>query len=293
MATAEATLDMTLLPQEAVTGDDPTPPLTYSAEEWRNLMYAKFPGVGICSLNSFTLAQRPAGANWSIEVSGGTAALPGPHTFDRFYVADRRTSFNIPLTGFVTPAATRNHKVWLAAYDRALGSDRYGASVVVTEDTGSGAPAPAGTAGHVQIGTITLPAGATTVLNSHLTYAPTVAVGHFLHWSAPTMSAGYRSATDILDSWTPGFTRNHRMLKLRGAVRPNSGVFTGGVPHYVATLPVWARPTNYSYAVAAANWETGGHSVRIVVEPGGGIRVDVDAGYSPTWVVLDCEVPLT
>ncbi len=170
MADVTVALDHPVLFQSAAEGDTE---IEYSAVQFRALPGALFYGQGVARYGELRMEQRAAGANWSVDILAGRALVGGPTGYDMYVVVLAET-LNVPLTGLNTePAAERTHRVFVAVADELVSGTGYGASIVVTEDTGSGAGEPDAVA-FIELGTITIAPGQSSILDAHLDYAPEV-----------------------------------------------------------------------------------------------------------------------
>lgn len=143
MATVVSTLPITPLALQAVVGDTA---VQYNAVDLRYLIGSLYPRSGrVGDYLSMWVFPNQAGANWSVDVNAGMAVVAGASTgVPEKYLATLGTRTNVPLTGFNTsPSATRTHAAWIVIDDKNTSPGAgYAARIVLTEDTGSGAPNP-------------------------------------------------------------------------------------------------------------------------------------------------------
>ncbi|MFD0902325.1 hypothetical protein [Actinomadura sediminis] len=121
--------------------------------------------------NSFIVSQRGAGANMSVDVSGGTAVVTGNDvSLQGTYmcVSDATVNVTVP----AAPASgSRTHRIMLYVkdklYDGTLAADTYEFAVELQEDTGSGTPTLPPSA--ISLALVTVAAGQISVTDADIT----------------------------------------------------------------------------------------------------------------------------
>lgn len=214
MATAYTSLNRATLFFQALNGE---PQIEYSAVDLRRMLGSVWPRAGLIGSNSFRVTAK-AQPNWSVDVSAGTAVI-GPTGVSHWfrYLVGVTEAVNVPLTGFNTaPSATRTHKVWISVLDN---SPTYDGRILVTEDLGSGAPAPAATEGtyNLQIGSFTIGPSQAYVAAANITQSLSMADTALADTTGFTLRAG----TVQWGSNTIKVTMRGRRISMSGAVRNN------------------------------------------------------------------------
>jgi len=273
VATVTSNLTTTPLALEAVTPDTP---IQYHATDLRQLIGAVFPRYGrLGPGDALMLYPNQAGANWSVDVQAGWAIFATPS--NPTYAAERYlitvpTRTNLSLTTFnLNPAATRTHKVYLVLYDKAIAGSGYSAALMVTEDTGSGAPAPtAGTyANYAQLGTVTITTGQSNIGSTNVATTlgrAAMANGPFTVTYLNSMVGGDGAGGPGLQYSLIGNT-----VRFQGNVKPAaSGAYAAGGVYVVANVPVGYRPTATRVMLGASSGPT---LARILVGTTGDISV--------------------
>lgn len=159
----------TLLMQP-VSGD---PSITYSARQIRaHLVGNLFGREGVINLRGGDLkvTQRGAGANFTVDVAVGRAAVFGDDQSDQgAYSINNTTTANVSVPAAST-TTTRTHRVILQVQDRlensAFAAGTYRSAVIVQADTAAGATMPPSS---IPLGSIAVPANATSVTSSMVT----------------------------------------------------------------------------------------------------------------------------
>lgn len=280
---------------QVLSGDTP---VAYGGQDLRRLLGAMYNRTGRTGLSdSLWLLPNPAGANWSVSITPGQALIAGTfgngtYTPERYLVtvpyASGTTPINIPLTGFnPAPLTTVTHNVYIVVNDASqtgVGAG-YGASIVVTEDIGSGAPIPAGSFNH-RIGTVTIAPGQSIITAAHLATTmqrasratPITAVTYLSGFITTASSvAGATGMGQALSYSVDGNT-----VRFQGSVSRTAGAaFTPGTDYNVATLPVDVRP---KFTRFMSNATAGPDSFRVKVFTTGEVEIspmDTDFLFAP------------
>jgi hypothetical protein len=159
---------MTLYPPlllEAKPGDTP---ITYHAQDFRNMISAITPNSGVIRAGDLLVSQRAAGANVSVDVAAGRAIVPGTVVANEgTYIVTSDATFNVPLQ---TPSSSnpRIDLIVAQVYDaQADGGTKYSWTPLAVAGTPAGTPvAPATPANSLLLATVYVPANATSIVNT-------------------------------------------------------------------------------------------------------------------------------
>jgi hypothetical protein len=289
MATVTSTLPDKPLFMQAATGDALIP---YTAEAYRRLVGSNWFRTGVITNDAFLPVQRAAGANYSVDISPGYAVLGlTSGEYDR-YLAYSGLAINVPLTGFNTnPVATRTHKIWLAIYDKQkynLGT-LYEAQIIITEDTGSGAPTPASPVTHLnQLASFTLTTGQANIQNVHIT--PTIRhASSGSDYAAIPLGPSIVSGDATMDIGVPRALRHGTTAKLTGGFRRSSlADFAANTAYVLGTVSASFRPTATRYLNApCAISSTSVMTYRLTIAPTGVMTAVTPVGWTPSYLAID------
>lgn len=165
LATASASMVDIPLWMQATGGDAA---LVNSANDYRALIDNIYDAEGVNSLGDFTVTQRGAGANFSVDVSAGAAVVQGDNVANqgKFLVVQTGT---VNVTTPTAPGSgTRTHRLCVQIRDgEQLGDHVYTWELHLIEDTGAGLPAQPNSA--ITIATISIATGQASVLNANIT----------------------------------------------------------------------------------------------------------------------------
>lgn len=269
---------------QAASGDSA---IAYSAQDFRALVGAFLPRVGVTTPTGFYVTQNsPVG--WSVVVAQGYARVPG--------------SYLVRLTDPVTvnlnsinknPSSTRTHKVWIAVYDKLLDGTEYTAKVVVTEDTnGSGAPDPANAAGALNIATIVVNSGMSYISQNAInnSFAPHTWVGSSPVNSWINIRPGFNDSYAANNTAPARAIYHNGQVTLEGAIdRDGSGArFNGGNVYTPLSVDSVIRPRYMTYGICGARVTSAEDLyVRLELGPDGTLNVRVPVGYNPSTVFLN------
>lgn len=255
MATVEYTLPTQPLMLEAVVGDAA---IIYNASDVRLMLGALYPRPGRIGIgDALWLYPRQAGANWSLDVQAGQAVIPATasaYAPERYLVTlPART--NLSLVGFNTaPPATRTHAVWLVVDDKSLSGIAYAARLVVTEDTGTGAPNPTASA-YRQVGTVTIAPGQANITATHLGTIMIRASSATTEYAFPVfdtgIDGGYISGNSV-GGQTLRYSLDGNTVRMQGSVQRATGSFAVGTAYTVGLMPVGYRPAYARLGVIAS-----------------------------------------
>lgn len=202
LSTANAVMSDYPLLLQASGGD---PAISYTGPDFRQLLDVVTQS-GVCTMGSFRVTQRGAGANLSVDVAAGQASILGTSvTRQGKFLADSTGVVNLA-TITVPGSGTRTHRVILRARDKQASGTAYGYSLEVLEDTGSGMPAlPASS---IDLASIAVPAGSASVTNAMITDRRSYACPG-VPLSVQVLASD--SATVLFDG-IPGFTRALQLI---------------------------------------------------------------------------------
>jgi hypothetical protein len=151
----------------------------YNAADDRALIDALVPNEGVLTVTAgtgFLVAQRGAGANFSVDIGSGKAVVQGDDgTNQRKYVVVSNGTVNC-----ATPSApgsgTRIHRIIIRIRDKqVIGSGTYDWTLELLEDTGSGTPAEPNSA--ITLALVSIASGQASVQTANITDSrPTAAV---------------------------------------------------------------------------------------------------------------------
>ena len=194
MANVTSVLTSHVLWQQAAVGDTA---ISYPANEFRWLINANWNAAVVINYGDFAIAQRSAGANFSVDIAPGMAIV-GATAGDEKYIVRLGSTVNVSVTTMNTnPAALRTHKVYLAVYDKLYAGASYNAQIFIGEDTGSGAPTPTGSpVGYILLGTFTITTSQASIQTANIANTPTYA-DHSPPWQTYTgaMASGYAASS--------------------------------------------------------------------------------------------------
>jgi len=267
MAESRYTLPNKPLYMQAQTGDTA---IDYSAADFRTLLSNMYPTPGILDSGSFLVGQS-AVVGWSLKVYAGSAILAAG------YEVQQASSVGLSLAGFnTTPTATRSHRVWLAVYDKLINPSltEYSAAVVITEDTGAGAPTPAGATGYLFLAYVKISPGQSNIQDENIydyRYHASPGSGVIPLYLKP----GHLDAAASSNVAPVGMSyRNGRAYFTGGVRRDSSTPYTSLDGFEFAVVPNGMQPRYEKYLLAATSTEdlVGGSPVstltaRVLVRP--------------------------
>jgi len=273
LATVSYDLPLSPLMLEAVVGDDA---IVYNASDVRLMLGAMYPRPGRIGLgDALWLYPRAAGANWSVDVQAGQAVIQGnasSYTPERYLVTLAERT-NLSLAAFNTaPTVTRTHAVYVAVDNKETSGTTYGARLVVTEDTGAGAPVPTASWAR-QLGTVTIAPAQSNIADTHLsTFMLRASTGTFaFNVELPNVGiyAGFTGGSPY-GSPDPRFSLTGNTVRMSGAVRRTSGNFAVGTTYTIGRMPVGYRPRHYRLGLATAS---GPNIARVTIGTDGDIAI--------------------
>lgn len=155
------------------------PDITYTAQDTRALANALTRNTeGVSDSGSYKVTQRAAGANFSVDVAAGWAAVQGDDVSNQnMYVCHNTATVNVATPG-APGSGTRVHRVILRIKDdfHSTTWTTYEQTVELLQDTGTGTPATPVSA--ISLATVSIAAGQASVQNSHITDTRPVLAKH-------------------------------------------------------------------------------------------------------------------
>lgn len=267
MATVSATLDVKPFFLQAVPGD---PAVEYTATDMRLMLGAMFPRNGVVGTGLRVSQRATGGAGWAVDVAPGWH-LAGNSTDPERYLVRNPTVQTLTLTGFVTnPAATRTHRVWINVYDKSAIGSEYAAKLMITEDTGSGAPVPTDNQLFaMELATFSIAPAQANVTDANITNVVRHAGQGTLDLTIPLQS-GVAGPQGTIVGGTPRYSLQGSTVTLSGVITRATGDFLSGSVYTVATLPVGFRPKTNRYCAAVGESAV---PLRITINPAGQIAL--------------------
>lgn len=252
MATVWYDLPLQPMMLEAVVGDDA---IVYNASDIRLMLGALYPRPGTIGLaDALWLYPRAAGANWSIDVQAGQAVIAAntnAYAPER-YLVTLAARTNLSLVGFDTaPTLTRTHKVWIAVDDKSTSGTTYKGRIIVTEDTGTGAPNPV-TSFYTQIGTVTFAPGQSAITASNLNTIILRATHATYEYEVLDYHTGYEGGNGV-GGQELRLSLDGNTVRFQGCVKRESGHMDVGTVYTVAKVPIGYRPDVQRLGVAASH----------------------------------------
>lgn len=281
---------LTPLYMQPVTGD---PSIEYSALQDRaSLLAALFSREGVLDVDAGQLlvTQRAAGANFSVDIAAGRAAITGDDISDQGTYLCTSTAVENRATPQPPASGSRTHRVVARVRDKLHNGawTVYDWVLEILTDTGTGLPAVPPSAIH--LATVTMPAGMVSVTDADIVNDPprarvgttdrTGSISPLSGWSAPDANRPPRWHLSP-SGW----------VSLGGWIQRNSGLnFTanaGQLYDFTAAFPAAITPVGYRDMPGI----TGRGSVQYTLNPSTGrlyfrfqASTLVDAG---TWLSLD------
>lgn len=195
---------------QAAGGD---PAISHTGPDARQLTQAVLQD-GVCGMGDFRVTQRAAGANLTIDIAGGRAAVLGTSvTRQGRFIADSTGTVNSGTNLTVPGAGTRTHRVILRIRDKQASGTAYGWSLEVLEDTGSGMPALPASA--IDLASVSVAAGTASITDSMITDRRAYACPH-IPLAVTVLGA---DAATVAFTGIPGFIRG---LELHWSTRCNA-----------------------------------------------------------------------
>lgn len=146
--------------------------VTYTANEWRTLLTNLFT-EGILGAGSFAVTQRAAGANMQLDIAAGVAVLTGDDAAGqgRYLIRDDAADTEAVTISTANPTNPRIDRVGIQLRDPAEGgSAGRDAIFSVVAGTAAASPsAPAAPNSFLTLALVTVPAGATSIVNANIT----------------------------------------------------------------------------------------------------------------------------
>lgn len=203
---------------QAVSGDTA---ISYSAQDFRaTLLSAMFSREGVYDLRGghLKVTQRALGANMTVDIATGRAAIQGDDLSDQgMYAVTNTTTYNLAVPA--PPASgTRTHRVVAQLRDRLANAsyapNTYDWLPMLLADTGTGVPAEPPSA--ITLATIAVPAGAGSITTAMISDARKRA------------SVGTAAVDGLFGALYEGFIASDATRPLRWSVNPDGWVQLSG-----------------------------------------------------------------
>lgn len=255
-------------PMQPVSGDNT---ITYAARELRAaMMGALFSREGVLNRDGghLRVTQRGAGANMSVDVAAGWAAVFGDDASDQgTYTVNSTTTLNLPIPA-PSSSSSRTHRIILRVRDRSENGtwspNTYDAVLQVQPDTTAAVTLPPSS---IALATVTTPANAGSVTNAMINEAgmrPAATVGTPARTGSLSPFTGWTAvpARPPKYSITPD-----GVVLLSGQIMRSAGTFNtvATTAYEFGTLPALITPT----------------APRLVLALGQGYRTDMVMHISP------------
>jgi hypothetical protein len=265
-------------------------PIYYSAADFRRYTAAIQRRSGILGSSAFLVTQAD-NVGWSIKVNSGHCNVGGE------YIVSLGTDVTIRLdtAGFNTnPTAPRTHKVWIAIQDGLFTGNDYDARIVITEDTGSGAPTPPNVSKSIQIASVVIAASQSNIQNSHIiNSARHGGTGAEHLYLEPYLASGIAAAGATDGAHDPRAQYDNGRVHLSGAVKQANGAhFLAGQTTTLGVMHSNLRPARKQYLVGATSLSdtgtTGGiPSWRLQIDPAGTMTAYINYLSAPNSLLFD------
>lgn len=269
-------------------------PIVYSAAEFRRYTAALDRRVGVLGAGDFSVDQALT-VGWSILVNSGYAHV-GAGT--AHYIVALPDDVTVPLTGIpVAPGGTRVHKVWLCVNDALTIGTGYGASIIITEDTGAGAPEPADVAASLLLAHLTVNTSTTTIQRANITNVAPYGGGTGDWFDLSSSIALPFEPQDLHGTqFPPGFRGKYSdgHVRLSGAIGLNgTGKITGGKTHKIGTMWLRLRPKYVRVMQAGCDnndpptTTLGTYTCQLRIQPDGVMHIYMPTGQNVNQIFLD------
>lgn len=267
--------------------DPGDPDIVYTGANFRRYTQALIPRPGILTSTSFKISQSN-NVGFTVMVQPGSAVVGD-------YMVTLDGGIDGLALGMPTgPPATRVHRIWLAVYDKNFAGTTYQASIVITEDDGTGSQAPVNCVAYLQLARVTYKAGMPNVQDKDIVnvqyhggmsdreYTWFQQVGVIIPPFQDNVGSGTAEARAI---YTNGYVR------LSGSIRRQNGdpiVANPGVT--IGNMPAALRP-KFTVHMAVTTTIDGGDGApyvgRLRIEPDGTMYLNLSANQKPQAIILD------
>lgn len=242
----------------------------YDAEDFRRYTASFQRRSGVLGSSDYLVTQA-SNVAMTVTVNSGYANVGN-------YIVHMQADLTSPLTIPAAPTSgVRSHKIFLAVYDGQIAGADYTAKLLVSADTGTGAPNPAGTAGYLQLAIVTVAAGQSNVQNQHINnvaqHGGSAGPSQLL---APYLVGG--GSGEYLDNGSssgPGNFRadyNGGVIRLSGQIRKKTGDFPKDTEVHFCTMLANFRPQRHKYLTGVASVSSTGASGTLTFR----LTIDID-----------------
>jgi hypothetical protein len=255
-------------------------PIYYSAQDFRNYTAAFQRRPGVLGSSHFLVTQAD-NIGFKVKVNSGYANVGG------YYIVYLPNDVEVPLTWTTPATGTATHKVFIVVYDELWSGTVNKAQILISQDTGAGAPYPTGTAAYLELATITVTSTQSNIQNQHIANIAQHggSAGPYV-LLAPYLTAGHESGgspgggAPIRAIYDSGFVR------LSGSVQRGDGnPFAKDTEIHFCTMHPNLRPTHSVFLTGVASVSTTGPAgtltFRLSIYPDGRMTARVPATDSP------------
>jgi hypothetical protein len=272
--------------------EDPasTNQIYYSAKDFRNYTAAFQRRSGVLGSSHFLITQAD-NVGFKIKLHSGYVNVGG------FYIVHLPTDVEILLSGagWKPNSGTVVHKVFAVVYDEYVAGTDNKATVLVTQDTGSGAPNPSGSAAaYLQLATITVTSTQANIQNANIDNTARHG-GSAAEYEplGPYLRSGFE------DAGSAATTANFRALydsgtvRLGGMIKKTSGAFPSGQDFYIADMHSNLRPSRTRFLTGACTKSTntgsatGSYTYQLIINPSGIMTARIPSTQAPLNLMFD------
>lgn len=271
--------------------------ISYTAAQFRNYTAALATRTGTLGSAQF-LVTESANVGWTITVNSGYVRVGGSGA--NYLVRLGADLPDLPVDVNHDPPLIRTHAVYVAVYDGQVSAtaDDYEARLVITEDTGAGAPIPPGPpAAYLPIATITVKPNQPNIQNADIrnTARHGGAAGEYVPlepYLNPNLyeSAGSSGGTAVFRA----IYMSAGVVRLGGSIKRKDGKpFDGGESIDIGTMHSNFRPDRIRYltcpcAITEPHTDKSGtYTCRLTITPAGLMTIHMPVGQSPNQIFFD------
>lgn len=257
--------------------------IVYTAANFRRYTRALASRPGILSSFAFRISQ-------SNNIGFTVMVQPGFARVGEYLVSLTQGIDGLPLGMPLGPASTRVHKIWLAVYDKNFAGTTYQASIVITEDDGTGADPPANAAEYLELARVTYKPGQPNVQNKDILNVAqhggnanadyTMLQPNIIPPFQDNVGGG---TAEVRALYTNGFVR------LSGSVRRQDGQGIDAYPGVtIGNMHSHLRPKYTVHMAVTTTTDLGAPYVgRLRIEPDGTMYLNLSENQKPVAIILD------
>lgn len=261
-------------------------PIYYSAQDFRNYTAALQRRPGILGLGDFHLTQAD-NIGFKVKVHYGYIVVGG------YYIAYLPNDTEMALPWTTPTTGTVTHKAFVAIYDELVTGSINKATVVITQDTGAGAPNPTGAAAYLQTATISVSSTQSNIQNSHIKNIVQHAGG-----GGAYLPLAFYLKSNLTPAGTVGGPADFRamyhdgFIRLSGRVAKVDGTnFTSDVEVPIGTMHPNLSPKYAVYLTGVTNVSTGNKSgtmtFRLTILPDGTMTARIPDTQTVKFLTFD------